>query len=198
MRRSTNLALAAGSISIRRWCVSSLIRAAATPSTSFKQGLVSDGRHDPVGRPRLIEALDRLVQLYTVTNKSDGVKKRRTERAKRPIAFFAEILYSTSDVVSNDVGRRDRSAPAAERHENVLSACLALSERSEKISLDSDGLDTAQRGEALKCEKPAENAGFSQENADKVSETKTLEQPCAGGFPSRPGRFKKPARQSGD
>jgi hypothetical protein len=176
-----------------------LIRAAATPSASFKQDLVSDGGHDPVGKSRLIEALDRLVQLYIVTNKPDGVKKRRTERAKRPVAFSTEIVYTTSGVASSDVGRWDRSAPAAERHENVLSSCLALSERSEKISLDSDGLDTAQRSEALKCEKPAENAGSSQENADKVSETKTLEQPCAAGFPSRPGRFKKKsARQSGD
>jgi WD40 repeat protein/serine/threonine protein kinase/tetratricopeptide (TPR) repeat protein len=38
----------------------------------------------PAGRPRLIEALDRLVQLYTETNKPDEAKKWRTERAKYP------------------------------------------------------------------------------------------------------------------
>jgi site-specific recombinase XerD len=77
-------------------------------------------------------------------------------------------------------------APAVERRENVLASCLALSERSEKISVDSNGLDTAQRSEALKSETPAENVGFSQENADKVSETQTVEQPRAGGFSNRP------------
>jgi hypothetical protein len=85
-------------------------------------------------------------------------------------------------------------ALAIEQRENVLASCLALSGRSEKIAVDSDGLDTTHRSEALKCEKPAENAGFSPENVDKVSETQTVEQPCAGGFSIRPGRFGKPAQ----
>jgi hypothetical protein len=36
------------------------------------------------GKPRVLEALDRLVELYTVTNKPDEVKKWQAERAKHP------------------------------------------------------------------------------------------------------------------
>jgi len=38
----------------------------------------------PPGRTRLPEALDRLIELYTATNKPDEAKKRQTERAKYP------------------------------------------------------------------------------------------------------------------
>ncbi len=36
----------------------------------------------PQGRARLPEALDRLIELYTATNKPDEVKKWQAERAK--------------------------------------------------------------------------------------------------------------------
>ena len=45
----------------------------------------ADRRDKPGGSPppeRLTEALDRLIELYTVMNKSDEVKKWQTERAK--------------------------------------------------------------------------------------------------------------------
>ena len=38
----------------------------------------------PQGRDRLPEALDRLIELYTATNKPDDAKKWRAERAKYP------------------------------------------------------------------------------------------------------------------
>ena len=38
----------------------------------------------PPGRTRLPEALDRLIELYTATNKPDEAKKWQTERAKYP------------------------------------------------------------------------------------------------------------------
>jgi tetratricopeptide (TPR) repeat protein len=40
----------------------------------------------PVGRPRLPEALDRLIELYTATDRPDEVKKWQAERAKYPAA----------------------------------------------------------------------------------------------------------------
>ena len=36
----------------------------------------------PIGKDRLPEALDRLIELYTATNKLDEAKKWRAERAK--------------------------------------------------------------------------------------------------------------------
>jgi hypothetical protein len=36
------------------------------------------------GDPRIPEALDRLIELYTATNKPDEVKKWQAERAKHP------------------------------------------------------------------------------------------------------------------
>jgi len=44
----------------------------------------------PQGATRLPEALDRLIELYTATNKPDEVKKWRAERAKYPEAKPAE------------------------------------------------------------------------------------------------------------
>jgi hypothetical protein len=44
----------------------------------------------PEGRARLREALDRLVDFYTATNKPDEVKKWLAERAKYPGAGPAE------------------------------------------------------------------------------------------------------------
>lgn len=41
-------------------------------------------RIPPPGRPRLPEALDRLIDLYTLTNKPDEMKKWQAERAKYP------------------------------------------------------------------------------------------------------------------
>jgi hypothetical protein len=38
----------------------------------------------PEGRVRLPEALDRLIDFYTATNKPDEVKKWQAERAKYP------------------------------------------------------------------------------------------------------------------
>jgi eukaryotic-like serine/threonine-protein kinase len=38
------------------------------------------------GKIRLPEALDRLIELYTATNKPDDVKKWQAERAKYPAA----------------------------------------------------------------------------------------------------------------
>jgi hypothetical protein len=38
----------------------------------------------PQGQVRLPEALDRLIELYTATDKPDEVKKWRAERAKYP------------------------------------------------------------------------------------------------------------------
>ena len=38
----------------------------------------------PQGKVRLTEAVDRLIELYTATNKPDEVKKWRAERAKYP------------------------------------------------------------------------------------------------------------------
>jgi hypothetical protein len=40
----------------------------------------------PPGKVRLPEALDRLIALYTATNKPDEAKKWRAERAKHPQA----------------------------------------------------------------------------------------------------------------
>ncbi len=39
----------------------------------------------PTGNIRIPEALDRLIELYTATNKPDEVKKWLTERAKYPL-----------------------------------------------------------------------------------------------------------------
>jgi hypothetical protein len=39
---------------------------------------------EPRDEPRIPEAVDRLIELYTVTNKPDEVKKWRAERAKYP------------------------------------------------------------------------------------------------------------------
>ena len=41
---------------------------------------------EPRDAPRLLEALDRLIELYTATNQPDEVKKWRAERAKYPPA----------------------------------------------------------------------------------------------------------------
>jgi hypothetical protein len=38
----------------------------------------------PPGKPRLSEALDRLIEFYTATNKPDEVRKWRAEQAKYP------------------------------------------------------------------------------------------------------------------
>jgi eukaryotic-like serine/threonine-protein kinase len=38
----------------------------------------------PPGKVRLPEALDRLIELYTATNRPDEVKKLQAERAKNP------------------------------------------------------------------------------------------------------------------
>jgi len=40
---------------------------------------------EPRDEPRVREALDRLIELYTATNKLDEVKTRRAERAKYPM-----------------------------------------------------------------------------------------------------------------
>jgi serine/threonine-protein kinase len=40
----------------------------------------------PEGRVRLPEALDRLIDFYTVTNRPDEVKKWQAERARYPTA----------------------------------------------------------------------------------------------------------------
>jgi hypothetical protein len=40
----------------------------------------------PQGRPRVTEAVERLIELYIATNKPDEVKKWQAERAKYPAA----------------------------------------------------------------------------------------------------------------
>jgi hypothetical protein len=44
----------------------------------------------PPGKPRIPEALDRLIEFYTATNQPDGANKWRAERAKYPDTKPAE------------------------------------------------------------------------------------------------------------